>query len=452
MSYIIISACCVTQSQPPIEKQHTVQLHSCEEKLALITDIFLTSLAAAVAIGIILTANGLIDLGPLNAISTLGPEVAYRMFGVAGGVVIVDTMIVMAKMSSHISRIAKLNQTLGESEDTQNFLRLTNEHQELTKEHRELTKELTNQKAAFQELHTQHQLQAASEKARITSENFKERTSQEQIVLLDEIKKLQEESVLQAQAMKTVIQAEVEELQQEKATLNETLSGLRAEKERLENVSPTVVQPPLDAEALEKAQAAVRSAEVQLETINTDIEQATQAKDDLAQKVANEGQNLQSVIEEIELANAQLFKIETQIHTQNAQLEKLQIEPPPEAVAFPTQDPVVQVALTDNPDIVERTQEDYKEPEAVASPTQDPEVPIQNTPPPETTTDNLDIVERTQEDYKETEAVASPTQDPEVPIQNTPPPETTTDNLDIVERSEDTSEEQEISSSDEAAA
>ena len=142
MSYLTITACCATQSQPPIELQHKVQLHSCEEKMALITDVFLATLAAAVAMGIILTANGSIDLGPLNSISTLGYEVAYTMLGIAGGVVVVNTMILMAKMSSHISRIAKLNQTLGESTDVQAHLRLEAENQNLRRTIEEMQAQL----------------------------------------------------------------------------------------------------------------------------------------------------------------------------------------------------------------------------------------------------------------------------------------------------------------------
>lgn len=110
MTFAIVSVCAASP-KVPIEAQHKVELFSCEEKMALITDVFLAALTLAVAVLVILATKG-IHLGQLSGIGSIGMNAAYIMIGVAGGILLIDVIKLLVQMVRHISRLFDINSRL----------------------------------------------------------------------------------------------------------------------------------------------------------------------------------------------------------------------------------------------------------------------------------------------------------------------------------------------------
>lgn len=120
MSFLPITAC-RSETQPPHERE----ILSCEAKMALITDVVLATFTVLIATAAILTAHGLINLGPLNALHSLGTQTASIMLGAAGGVVLVDIVALIVKMVKHISQLKQAGTEIQDQE--RSALRAENE-------------------------------------------------------------------------------------------------------------------------------------------------------------------------------------------------------------------------------------------------------------------------------------------------------------------------------------
>ena len=308
MSYLTITACCATQSQPPIESQHKVQVHSCEEKMALITDVFLVALAATVAIGILLTTNGLVDLGPLNSISILGPEVAYIMLGVAGGVVVINTLILMAKMSSHISHLANINHKLGKSKNEQSRLELENKNKELTTSLSEMEASLTAQTEEHERIKTRLQTTVGECEA--------------------EIVQLQKEAVAS--------QTRIIELSTQNEALEKQIAALQIQVDKLGEAHVMA----LSAKDIEKARQDLLETGKTLQFVHEEISQATQQKAALDQELTANRQALDTLKNQLAEKTESLKTLEATIQTQaELQDKKPPLEPPLDNLLNPATKP-----------------------------------------------------------------------------------------------------------------
>ncbi len=247
MSFLAVRIGCATVAQTPIEQQHTVTLLSCEEKATLITDIAIASIVALLAIGIILSNQG-INLGPLNALSMFSSQTAYIMIGAAGGVLLLDLFSLMVKMASHISRLFELNHTLAESADTTNYRTLLAEKERWTEELdneaaqsaalkgrvRELDEELALVKEDLVEATTAK----ATLKAQLDAAAMAKPTLAPASAPDPEALRKQNEELEAAKRAKAQLVGEIAPLKGEKAQLETDLPPLRSEKGDLETALP----------------------------------------------------------------------------------------------------------------------------------------------------------------------------------------------------------------------
>jgi hypothetical protein len=110
MCYFVISTC-VSNNKPPIEEQQKLALFADGELMALITTIFLSTVAAVVAALIILSNRG-VYLGQISGIGSLGLTAATVIIGVAGAAVLTELITLIINMARHISRLFEINKSL----------------------------------------------------------------------------------------------------------------------------------------------------------------------------------------------------------------------------------------------------------------------------------------------------------------------------------------------------
>ncbi len=121
MSYLFVDCC--KSPLLPIQLQDKPQVFTGEEKFTLFTDIFLVAIAGLVATLAILYAEGLVDLGPLNAtLNVITPHVARYILAGAGGLLVLDVVKLIVKLRSHIDHQQDHIHSLRDGSDRQSLV------------------------------------------------------------------------------------------------------------------------------------------------------------------------------------------------------------------------------------------------------------------------------------------------------------------------------------------
>lgn len=104
-------SCCIGEAPKAIEQMHNAPIISTPGKITLITDIALAALAIAAGICALLAAQGF-NLGHLNVLGSIGPQYAWLMIGVGGGIILLDMTVLLYRLVRVIGHLKDGNQKL----------------------------------------------------------------------------------------------------------------------------------------------------------------------------------------------------------------------------------------------------------------------------------------------------------------------------------------------------